>query len=494
MAWNWLRGMFTKATTRDLTKWLEDIAKSKAGASVTESTALQVTAVLACARVISQGVAQVPLKVYQEDEDGYSYLPAKQHPAYKILYSRPNDWMTSFEFRESLTIQAVLTGFGYAWIGRDERNNLIELLPFVSARVKQRQDPDHTVWFEVNMANGGKLRIEQRDMLVLRGPTWDGLEALNILHQAREAIGLAIATEESHARLHANGLQPGGLLIFKQKLTPEIKKDLREDWSKMYEGIQNRFKTLVLDNEAKFESMAMKGVDSQHLETRRFQIEEICRAMLVFPQMIMHTVGTTTFASAEAFFLAHVGHTLQPWVTRWEQVFARDLFPDELDICARFHLQALLRGDAAARAAYYKAGIVDGWLTRNEARRFEELNPLPGLDKPLVPLNMQTLGEDGEPEESVDAPEPEVPPQDSGNETTDPDEETEEPKDEVEKTIWRINRLAKQTRNMLGHNNGPALNRKVGRVLSARNEQRIRKASEELNAVLASLPPEEPTE
>jgi HK97 family phage portal protein len=139
--------------------------------------------------------------------------------------------------------------------------------------------------------------------------------------------------------------------------------------------------------------LAMKGVDSEHLDTRRFQIEEICRDLKVFPQMVGYADKTATFASAEAFFLAHVIHTLAPWIENWEQSLARDLFPDEDDIAAKFSLQGLLRGDNTARANFYASGITNGWLTRNEARRFEDLNPIDGLEEPLLPLNMATQAE-----------------------------------------------------------------------------------------------------
>jgi HK97 family phage portal protein len=145
---------------------------------------------------------------------------------------------------------------------------------------------------------------------------------------------------------------------------------------------------MILDRAAKFTSQTMSGVDAQHLETRRFQIEEVCRALRVYPQMIGHADKTATYASAEQFFLAHVVHSLMPWVIRWEQAIDRALLGGDGQLYSKFSVQGLLRGDAKTRAAFYGAGIKDGWLTRNEAREFEELDPLDGLDVPLMPLNM----------------------------------------------------------------------------------------------------------
>lgn len=218
-------------------------------------------------------------------------------------------------------------------------------------------------------------------------------------------------------------------------------------------GLKNKFKTAVLDVDATWTPLAATGVDNQHLETRRFQIEEICRDLGVFPQMVGHTDKTATFASSEAFFLAHVVHSLQPWVENWEQALALYLFPEEDDLLAKFSMQGLLRGDNKTRAEFYASGIVNGWLTRNEARRLEDLNPIDGLDDPLLPLNMGTQAE----------------------------------RDELAKDVTAA------VKAMIGHNGGPDLDdaeieRKVGRVLSARNERRIVTARDSLNEVLNTLP------
>jgi HK97 family phage portal protein len=235
--------------------------------------------------------------------------------------------------------------------------------------------------------------LPRGDVFHLRGPSWTGAAGLDALQVAREAVGLAIATEETHAALHANGTQPGGVLSVKGSLDDAARARLKESWAQYQGGLANRFKTAVLDMDSTWTPLGMKGVDAEHLDTRRFQIEEICRDLKVFPQMVGYADKTATFASAEAFFLAHVIHTLNPWIENWEQSLARDLFPDEDDIVAKFCMQGLLRGDNAARATFYASGITNGWLTRNEARRLEDLNPIEGLGEPLLPLNMSTQAE-----------------------------------------------------------------------------------------------------
>ena len=361
---------------------------SRAGVSVNVDSALKVSTVFACLRVLADGIAQVPLKVYREKADGSKEL-ARDHPAYRLLSRRPNEWMTSFEFRQVLMFHAVLLGNGCAYIGRI-RGVPRELIPLVPGSYTIEQAHDYTLTYRLTGLNGQTRVLPREDVFHLRGPSWTGAAGLDALQVAREAVGLAIATEETHAALHANGTQPGGVLSVKGALDDAARARLKEAWAQYQGGLQNRFKTAVLDMDSTWTPLGMKGVDAEHLDTRRFQIEEICRDLKVFPQMVGYADKTATFASAEAFFLAHVIHTLNPWIENWEQSLARDLFPDEDDMLAKFSMQGLLRGDNAARATFYASGITNGWLTRNEARRLEDLNPIEGLGEPLLPLNMST--------------------------------------------------------------------------------------------------------
>jgi HK97 family phage portal protein len=364
---------------------------ARSGVAVNVDSALKVSTVFACLRVLADGIAQVPLKVYREKADGAKEL-AKDHPAYRLLARRPNEWMTSFEFRQVMMFHAVLLGNGCAYIGRI-RGVPRELIPLVPGSFSIEQAADYTLTYRVTDLGGRTTSLPRRDVFHLRGPSWTGKAGLDALEVAREAVGLAIATEQTHAALHANGTQPGGVLSVKGSLDDAARARLKEAWAQYQGGLANRFKTAVLDMDSTWTPLAMKGVDAEHLDTRRFQIEEICRDLKVFPQMVGYADKTATFASAEAFFLAHVIHTLAPWIENWEQSLARDLFPDEDDIVAKFSLQGLLRGDNTARANFYASGITNGWLTRNEARRFEDQNPIEGLEEPLLPLNMATQAE-----------------------------------------------------------------------------------------------------
>lgn len=430
---------------------LGENASSRSGVSVTVDSALKVSTVFACLRVLANGIAQVPLKLYREDAQGAKSI-AKDHPVHRLLWRRPNDWMTSFEFRQQIMMHTVLMGVGVAYVGRVRGGVPGELIPLVPGCYELKQAKDWTITCEVRHADGTTDTLQRDELFILRGPSWSGPAGLEALSLAREAIGLAIATEQTHSALHANGAHPGGLLSVKGKLDDDGKARIKKTWQDFQGGVANKFKTAVLDLDATWSPMNMNGVDAQHLETRRFQIEEICRDLGVHPQMIYYTANTATFASAEAFFLAHVVHDLNPWVENWEQALARDLFPKEDDLQAKFSMQGLLRGDNKTRAEFYASGIINGWLSRNEARRLEDLNPLPGLDDPLLPLNMGTQAE----------------------------------RDALAKDVTQA------VKSMLGHNGGPALDdvdleKKIGRVLSAANERRIRGAHGNLTEVLATL-------
>lgn len=362
----------------------------KAGVSVSLASALRVSVVLACARVISEGVAQIPFKLYRSRIDGGAD-PATDLPLYKILWRQPNDWMTSFEFRETLTLHAVLTGNGFAYKNR-VRGRVAELIPMMPAQVKVCQAPDYSLAYELTGQNGQAIgTVGQEEMLHLRGPSWNGVVGLDMIREAREAIGLAIATEETHSRFHANGARPSGILSPKNPLSQDQVKDIKASWDAANAGVDKVGKTAMVPVAMEYKQMVMTGVDAQHLETRRFQIEEVCRNMRVFPMMVMQSDKTATFASAEQFFIAHVIHTLAPWVQRWEEVADRDLVSElkQPDLYSKMSVKGLLRGDSAAQATFYERALgaarpETAYMLRNEVRELEELNPVPGWSVPVA--------------------------------------------------------------------------------------------------------------
>lgn len=367
--------------------------KSKTGLSVTELTALRVSAVWSCCRVLCEDIGKLPLKLMREKPDGTKEV-ARNHPVHRVLSRRPNEWQTSMEWRMTMLLHALLAKAGYSYINRGSSGEVLELLPILPGRVKPIQAKDWTVTYEIDLGNGEKRTVPRENLHVLHGLSWDGLSALELVRQGGEAIGLAMATEETQARLHAQGARPGGTLSTDKSLTKEQIDRLKNSFDSGHGGLANSFKTVLLDNGLKWEPWTMTGVDGQHLETRQYQVVEICRLFRIFPSMVGFSDKATTYASAEAFFTAHVVHSLMPWATLWEESIERDLLTEEelrAGYQAKFSLQGLLRGDAKSRAEFYESAITKGcWMSRNEARRLEDMNPRPGLDEMLQPLNMHS--------------------------------------------------------------------------------------------------------
>jgi HK97 family phage portal protein len=392
---------------------------SKAGVRVNVDTALRQAVVFACCRVIAEDVAKLPFRLHQVT--GTKRVVANKHPLHKLLYRKPNDWMTPFEFIETLTLHAVLAQGGFAWISRSWDGRILELIPLLPGAVIRRPFAlTHEVVFDVSDQKGIIGTFTRDQILHIRGPSWDTATGLSLVQEARESIGLGIAIEEHQARLHSNGARPSGILSTDKTLTKEARERLKALFADGFASVQNAGKVPVLDDGLKFISSAMTSVDAETLNSRKFQIEEICRTFRVYPQKVMHTDKASTYASAEQFNIHHALDTVQPWVIRWEQAVARDCLTDE-ELDAGYEptldMRALLRGDSTARGNYYKNGILDGWLTRQEARIDEERDPIPGLDVPLMPLNMT----DGtKPPAPPAAPAPPGAPGTTGKPTTQP--------------------------------------------------------------------------
>lgn len=371
---------------------------AKSGATVTTDTALQVSAVLCCVRVIAEGVAQVPWRVMQEKPSGTSTgvtrLPVTQHALYPLLHRKPNRWQTSFEFRETMIFHILLgrPGVAYAFISRSG-GKVIELVLLDPNRVTEKADDFGEFTFEVRAKNGATRTLRSDDVWRIPGPSWTGTQALPLLNLAREAIGLAMATEETQSKLHANGMRPSGAYSVDGNLTVQQYKDLKEWIGREFGGAANTGAPLILDRNAKWNPATMTGVDAQHLETRRHQVEEVCRALRVLPIMAMQSDKASTYASVEQMLIAHLVHTLLPWYERLEQSVDCKLLTDQERAQGIYTLldpSGMLRGALKDTAEFLTKLVDRGIMVRNEARGYLDLNPLDGLNVPLTPLNMVT--------------------------------------------------------------------------------------------------------
>lgn len=366
--------------------------ESSSGLRVNAKTAMQIPTMLSILRVLSEGIAQVPIKVFLTDGDKKQV--ASDSSAHQALAVQPNHWQTSFEFRETLVIHLALTGNAYVFVNRvGSARKIRELIILEPSTVAVKRDRNGIFTYEVRN-DKNKTQIFDADAIWhLRGPSWNGYLGLDVVKLARDALGLSVALERSHSDFHKNGSKVGGLLSVDQPLSKE-KFEALASWMDEYSiGGKRHGKDLILDLGAKFTSMEMTGVDAEHLETRNHQIEELCRAWRVMPIMVGHADKTATYASAEQMFLAHVVHTLMPWYVRIEQSANLNLFSEaerKQGYYVKFMPNALMRGASADRASFYSTALGSGghgtaWMTPNEVRGFEELNKLDDEEADKLP-------------------------------------------------------------------------------------------------------------
>lgn len=376
-----LSGAERKNATLDLFREIYGGKPTKSGVRMDWRQALRVSTALACARVIADGVAQVPLKLFR-DRDGGGRLTMREHPLYRLLHSRPNPWQTSFEWRETVVLHAVFTGRHYSFINR-LRGEVRELIPIEPQCVETKRSDGGEVTYMVTL-NGKTEAFPAETIWHLRGPSWNGWEGMDAIDMARDALGLAVATEEQHARMHENGISSPGVYSVDGNLNEVQYKQLRQFIKDNYTGA-NKGLPMILDRGAKWLPLATSGVDAQHLETRRFQVEEVCRFMRVMPIMVGHADKSQTYASSEQQFLAHVVHTLSPWYARLEQSMAAQLLTDrdEADgLYVKFLPAGLLRGAIKDQADYFAKALGAGgsppWMAQDEVRDLLEMDPMGG--------------------------------------------------------------------------------------------------------------------
>ena len=353
--------------------------QTSAGYAVNERSAMQVTAVYACVRILAEAIAGLPLGVYRYTENG-SKEKVPDHPLYALLHDEPNPEMTSFIFRETMMSHLLLWGNAYAQIIRDGRGQVLGLYPLLPSKMDvSRADNGELVYtYSRGMDEyGSKKRTEQvelrrDDVMHIPGLSFDGLIGYSPIAMAKNAIGMALATEEYGSTFFANGATPGGVLEH-----PGVVKDpahLRESWHAQFSG-RNSHNVAVLEEGMTFHQMSIPPEEAQFLETRKFQIDEIARIFRVPPHMV-GDLEKSSFSNIEQQSLEFVKYTLDPWVIRWEQAMHQALLkPDEKPaLFFKFNVDGLLRGDYQSRMNGYAVGRQNGWLSANDIRELENMN------------------------------------------------------------------------------------------------------------------------
>jgi hypothetical protein len=356
-----------------------------AGEDVSVATAIQTSAVLCCARVIAEGLAQVPLKVFRQDSAG-SPVEAKDHPLFFLLNRRPNDWQTSFELREQIGFHLALTNNAFVYKNK-VGGRVAELYALLPGSVSVRQASDLSLSYDVTFQDGRTLNVPTDDIWHIRGPSWDGVKGMDAVRLASKAIGLSQATENFGAKYFENVGRPSGLLTTRpgtSPLTQEQRNEIKTLWAAQYQGTGNAHKTVMLPFDLEFTPVTTTADEAQWTERRRFLIKEVCRFFRVLPIMVMEGEDSTSYNSVEQLFLAHLTHTLMPWYERFEQSAEIALLTrDELlaGYTIKLNANALLRASHSERAKYYQTMRTIGAMTANEVRAKEDM---PRSDDPAA--------------------------------------------------------------------------------------------------------------
>lgn len=384
--------------------------KSATGVSVTRTTALSYDAVWRAVNLISGDVAKLPLMLYERNGEGKDR--ATTHPAYQLIRHKPNEYMTAFTFKQTLTAHAMLQRGGFAYIFRGGDGRPVELLPLI---------PDHTypvrengvLWYVTQV--GGTLRkLRPEDVLHIKGLSYDGLDGYIVLDMGRESIGGAIASRDYGSTFFKNGAKPSVVLEHPGKISKEAVEDLRKSWDRIHAGLENSHKIAILEQGMKLHAFSMNAKDAQLIENRKFSLVEIANLFGVPPHKLGDT-ARTSYASLEQENQSYLDDALDPWLVRWEEE-CRDKLLSEQEKKNDSHIveftrQALVRADINARYSAYAIAIQNRIMSPNEVRARENMNPYDGGDDFLVPLNIGNPG--GEPGATKEEPkEPMEPPAD----------------------------------------------------------------------------------
>ena len=347
---------------------------SGSGKSVTAQTAIQLSTVYACVRIISETIASLPLGVYEATDNGN--LKALDHPLYRLLHDEPNTEMTSFVYREVMLVHLLVYGNSYSQIIRSGKNHIAGLYPLLPDHMDVDRDSKGNLTYTYTTSDGKTVVIKPEDVLHIPGLGFDGVVGYSPIALEKSAIGLGIASEEYGSKFFANGARPSGILTHPN--TVKNPKALRESWNAAYGGSSNANRVAILEEGMRFEPIAIPNNEAQFLETRKFQVDEICRIFRVPP----HLVGNlehATFSNIEHQSIDFAVHTIRPWLVRIEQAMNRALFSEQEKgrFYVQFNIDGLMRGDYKSRMEGYAIARQNGWMSANDIRDLENLNPIP---------------------------------------------------------------------------------------------------------------------
>jgi HK97 family phage portal protein len=379
MAWNfWPFGNKPNSTPVQNQSFWVNFIPSLTPAKVTPETALGVSAVWACCRVLSESIASLPFSVYREVDGDIN--PATQHPLYRLLHDKPHSWYNSFTFRESLMLYANLHGNAMARIlRRSSMDPTITGFQIIDVRyVSIIVDVEGYVAYVVSKPGKEVEVVLQSDMIHITAMSMDGVTGQTPIQAVYNTFQEAIDSQRYQSATTVNGARIGGYIKYPGKLTAEGVEKLRNGWQDKYGGASNAGKTAVLEEGAEFIPVSMNNKDLQIIEQRKLTIEDIARCYRV-PLHLIGDLSRSTNNNIEHQSIEFVQHTLYPWVKRWETEFNDKCFTErqkQEGYFVRLNMEGFQRGDSKSRSDYYATMHRIGALSQNEIRRLEGFNSI----------------------------------------------------------------------------------------------------------------------
>ena len=370
-------------------KWISASGESTSGAIVNEDTVYNISTVYSCVNVISQTIGSLPLKLYQKD--GENRTTADKHYLYDILHNRPNPYMLPSSFKETLTAHVLTWGDGYAEIERDVMGRPLYLWPIHASRITPRLISGE-MFYDIYIVGGDIRRLPAEKIYHVPGLSFNGISGTTPIQKARETFGNALAAQEYGSRFFSGDATPNGVAVHPGVMGDKAYKRLKESLQEGRKGLKGQHRIMLLEEAVQYTKVGLSPEDAQLLDSQKFSSNQICGMFRVPPHMV-GIMDRATFSNIEQQSLEFMTGCIYPWTKKWEEAINLRLLmeAERGKFYAEFVSDGYLRGDIAARTVYYSTGLQNGWLSVNDIRRKENMNPVPGGDKYFRQLNLTAL-------------------------------------------------------------------------------------------------------
>jgi HK97 family phage portal protein len=381
--------MDSTATVPDI-RWMESrtsrwddlvMMAADSGMRVTPETAMRTGVYFACARIVAETVASLPLHLYRRVDD-HNNERAKDSPLYRVLARRPNPWQTRYEWVEQLCLHLGFYGSAYSLKVAGDRGSVTELHPLHPAGMDRRKAHDDPYVYR-EPGSGRQVIYRPDQILHIRWLSMDGINGEVPIELGKDAVNLARHLERYASTFYQNNAQPGVILHTDQALPKEVREQLRDQWNSRHAGSNRAGQTAILSNGLKADTLSATNQESQLAELWLQALLAVCRVWRMPPHMVQE-LGRATWGNLASEMVSFEKFTIQPWLRRIEGAIERDILGDQEDLYAEFLVEGLLRSDITTRFAAYEVALRNRWMTPEEVRQKENMGPMPesAVDSP----------------------------------------------------------------------------------------------------------------